>query len=190
MQKKINNKTIILQVGDITKYRGDVIVNAANPYLAGGSGVDGAIHQAGGPTILKACQKIIQQIGRLPNGKAIITHGGQLQARNVIHAVGPIYKESKEKAPRILKETYESCLKLADKMNLKDIAFPSISTGAYGYPVEEASIIAMNAVVEYLMTDTVIEKVSFYLYTYEDYMVYMNALEKSLASLETKNSRN
>lgn len=177
MQTIVNQKKLIIQVGDITKYNGDAIVNAANPYLAGGGGVDGAIHRAGGPSILKACQEIIREIKRLPNGKAVITAGGALPARNVIHAVGPIYSRNPRSAPDILKSAYLESLKLADKMALKDMAFPSIGTGSYGYPLAEAAAIAMDTIVHYLKGQTGLEKVAFYLFSNHDYAVYAKALK-------------
>ncbi len=178
MKININQKTLMLQVGDITKHSGEAIVNAANPYLAGGGGVDGAIHRAGGPFLLKACQEIIREIKRLPNGKAVITAGGALPARNVIHAVGPIYSHNPQAAPAILKSAYWESLHLADKMVLKDIAFPSIGTGSYGYPIGEAAAIAMKTIVDYLHGTTSLEKVFFYLFTNHDYQIYVQALKQ------------
>lgn len=180
MQKEVNQKQIQLQVGDLTMFKGDAIVNAANPYLAGGGGVDGAIHRVGGPGILRACQKIINEIGRLPAGKAVITHGGQLPAKNVIHTVGPIYKKDGARAPRLLKSAYYESLDLADKMNLKSIAFPSLATGAYGYPVQAAAPIAMTTIIAYLSGQTVIERVAMILFTNDDYLVYSQALQAAL----------
>lgn len=188
VQIQVKERKLLLQVGDITKHKGEAIVNAANPYLAGGGGVDGAIHKAGGSYILKECKQIISEIGRLSGGKAVITSGGHMPCQNVIHTVGPVYKIDPKKAPDILRSAYMESLKLADKMALKDIAFPSIATGVYGYPVEEAADIAMQAVLDFLEQDSLIEEVYFYLFTSEDYEVYKAALEAMLELRAQKKS--
>src|SRR5207244_444109 len=131
---------IELVVGDITEQDVDAIVNAANPGLAGGGGVDGAIHRAGGPDIMQECRII----GRCDVGKAVITGGGNLMARNVIHAVGPVYKDGQSGEPELLTSAYRSCLRIATRNELRSIAFPSLSTGAYRYPVRQAAHIAIK----------------------------------------------
>src|SRR3970282_1019633 len=144
MLKVTINKSILeLIEGDITEQETDAIVNAANSSLVGGGGVDGAIHRAGGPKILEECRKL----GGCPTGEARITTGGNLKARYVIHVVGPVYRDGRHKEPEYLASAYKYCLKLASEYKIKSIAFPSISTGAYGYPVEEAADIALSTVI-------------------------------------------
>jgi O-acetyl-ADP-ribose deacetylase (regulator of RNase III) len=136
---RVNNSIIELFQGDITKLEVDAIVNAANSRLAGGGGVDGAIHRAGGPAIMAECRKI----GSCPTGEAVITTAGKLQAQHVIHTVGPVYRGGASGEAKLLKNAYANSLNLAEKQGLQSIAFPSISTGVYGYPIEEASKIAI-----------------------------------------------
>ena len=138
---------IVIKVGDITREDVDAIVNAANSSLLGGGGVDGAIHRAGGPAILAACRQIraTQFPDGLPTGEAVITPGGRLAARHVIHTVGPIYGSHGGAEPRLLAACYENCVALAAVHGLKSLAFPSISTGAYGYPKPEAARVARTA---------------------------------------------
>lgn len=162
--------------GDITKESVDAIVNAANSSLMGGGGVDGAIHRAGGPLILEECKKIMAEIGRLPTGQAVITTGGNLPAKYVIHAVGPIWNGGTRNEPQLLKDCYINCLKLADEKGIKTIAFPSISTGAYRYPLEEAAQIAVSAIKEYLSGQTEITEVRFTLFTPKALAVYKSQL--------------
>src|SRR3990172_12786333 len=133
MQVTINNSIVELVEGDITKQETDAIVNAANSGLRGGGGVDGAIHRAGGPKILEECIKI----GGCPAGKAVITSGGNLKAKYVIHTVGPIYRDGTKGEAETLASAYKESLKLAKSHALESIAFPSISTGVYSYPIEE-----------------------------------------------------
>jgi len=168
--------------GDITKQKTDAIVNAANSSLMGGGGVDGAIHRAGGPAILKECNEIIRKIGRLPTGKAVITGGGNLPAKFVIHTVGPIYREYQGESGNIkdnqgepLRSCYIESLKLAAEKGLKSISFPSISTGAYRYPLEEAAPIAIRAVKDFLEQESSIREVYFVLYNDPTYEAYKNA---------------
>jgi O-acetyl-ADP-ribose deacetylase (regulator of RNase III) len=142
------NDRIVEKVGDITREAVDAIVNAANSSLMGGGGVDGAIHRAGGPQILAECRRIreTQHPGGLPTGEAVITTGGQLAAKHVIHTVGPIYGRHNGEEPRLLAACYENCIALAAKHGLETIAFPAISTGVYGYPKDEARRVARAAV--------------------------------------------
>jgi O-acetyl-ADP-ribose deacetylase len=139
---------IVVTTGDITREPVDAIVNAANSSLLGGGGVDGAIHRAGGPEILEACRRIraTEYPGGLPTGKAVITTGGRLAARYVIHTVGPIYGQHGGEEARLLAACYENSIALAAQQGLATIAFPAISTGAYGYPKDEAARVSLAAV--------------------------------------------
>ncbi|WP_147822507.1 macro domain-containing protein [Salidesulfovibrio onnuriiensis] len=142
----IADGTLAIRQGDLTSMRADAIVNAANSRLAGGGGVDGAIHDAAGHAELQAaCRKIIADIGSLPAGRAVITPGFNLPAKYIIHTVGPIWRGGSEGEPEKLARAYLSSLKLAHENNLKTIAFPAISCGVYGYPVEQAAAIALRA---------------------------------------------
>jgi O-acetyl-ADP-ribose deacetylase (regulator of RNase III) len=137
--------------GDITEQSTDAIVNAANSSLMGGGGVDGAIHRRGGPRVLEECKRIreTEWPEGLPTGKAVITTGGNLKARHVIHTVGPIWRGGKHGEPELLAEAYRNSLKIAVSKGIKTIAFPSISTGAYGFPMEEASKVALKTIREF-----------------------------------------
>jgi O-acetyl-ADP-ribose deacetylase (regulator of RNase III) len=171
----IGTNTLRLIQADITTLHVDAIVNAANAALAGGGGVDGAIHRAGGPSIMEACR----QIGGCPPGSAVITTGGNLHARYVIHAVAPIYRGDPADATT-LRGAYESALRLAGEHGLAGIAFPSLGTGAYGYPVEEAAQIALDAVAVHLRGTTTLREVLFALFSTRDRDVYARALEALL----------
>lgn len=140
--------------GDITRIAVDAIVNAANSQLAGGGGVDGAIHRAGGPEIMRELDGIRSRIGRCETGDAVVTEAGRLPARYVFHAVGPRYQDGKRGEADLLKSCYTTCLKLAAEHEVRTISFPSISTGVYGYPIEEAADIAVKAVAEWLRHHT------------------------------------
>ncbi|MBI2851358.1 MAG: O-acetyl-ADP-ribose deacetylase [Chloroflexi bacterium] len=146
----INGVSLSLIQGDITEQATDAIVNAANSSLMGGGGVDGAIHRAGGPAILDECKQIVARQGRLPTGKAVITGVGNLKARFVIHTVGPVWRGGNQGEPELLASAYTESLKLAAEKNLRSVSFPSISTGAYGYPLPEAANVALNAVASFL----------------------------------------
>lgn len=179
--ERIVNKTkLILKVGDLTEEDVDAIVNAANPSLLGGGGVDGAIHRKGGPKILEECKRI----GHCEPGEAVITTAGNLKARYVIHTVGPIYRNGNTGEPETLKNAYLNSLKLAEKRGIKTIAFPSISTGAYGYPVNEAAEIAMKTVVEFLHTNETIKEVRFVLFREDIFSAYKKALTLALEKNE------
>ncbi len=149
MQTTIGGTRLELVQGDITEQDTDAIVNAANSSLSGGGGVDGAIHRAGGPRIMEECRRV----GGCPTGEARITSGGDLKARHVIHAVGPVYNNGLSGEDRLLANAYRSSLRLAVENDLHSIAFPSLSTGAYGYPLREAARIALETVVEFLKTE-------------------------------------
>jgi O-acetyl-ADP-ribose deacetylase len=150
LSKTLQGCTLTVCQGDITRQAVDAIVNAANSSLMGGGGVDGAIHKAGGPQILEECLQIRKTQGGCAAGEAVITSGGKLTAQYVIHTVGPIYRGGKNNEAKILANAYRNSLQLAVDYGLKTVAFPSISTGAYGYPVEEAAKIALSAVLEFL----------------------------------------
>lgn len=151
-EKIINGVKLRLKRGDITLENTDAIVNAANTSLMGGGGVDGAIHRAGGPTILEENRKIVAKQGPLPTGKAVMTTGGNLPAKHVIHTVGPVWYGGNRNEADLLASAYSESLKIAAENNFKTIAFPSISTGVYGYPVEKAAKVALEAVKKLLET--------------------------------------
>lgn len=168
----IGNTTLELVLGDITKQDTDAIVNAANASLLGGGGVDGAIHRAGGPQILEECKKV----GGCETGKVKITTGGNLPARYVIHAVGPIYQGGKNREDKLLASCYRHSLETAESNHLQSIAFPSISTGAYRYPLHEAAAIAIQTVYHYLANGCTIHLVRFVLYDESTLEAYQQAV--------------
>jgi O-acetyl-ADP-ribose deacetylase (regulator of RNase III) len=169
----IKNTEILIHHGDITKEDIEAIVNAANSSLTGGGGVDGAIHRAGGPKILEECREIrrTKYPNGLPVGQAVITSGGDLKAKYVIHTVGPVWRGGGEEV-KLLRSAYINSLLVAEEKHVKSIAFPSISTGAYGYPPENASEIAMKAVIDYIKSGTKIEKIVFVIFTEEDLALF------------------
>jgi O-acetyl-ADP-ribose deacetylase (regulator of RNase III) len=172
----INQATISVIQGDITHQTTDVIVNAANSSLMGGGGVDGAIHRAGGSAILEECIKIVAKQGHLPTGKAVITTAGNMKAKHVIHTVGPIWRGGHQDEAASLASAYRESLKLAAANKLKSISFPSISTGAYGYPVKEAAHIAMKETTDFLAKNTSVKEVIFVLFDPHTFETYANAL--------------
>jgi O-acetyl-ADP-ribose deacetylase (regulator of RNase III) len=174
MDVKIGNATLSLIEGDITRQETDAIVNAANTRLAGGAGVDGAIHAAGGPSIMTECRRI----GGCPTGQAVITAGGSLKARFVIHTVGPVYQGGGSGEAALLKSAYLESLKLASTKGLKSLAFPAISTGVYAYPLEEAARIALETVMEYLRRHNDLERVHFVLFSRKMYDTFAGELQK------------
>jgi O-acetyl-ADP-ribose deacetylase (regulator of RNase III) len=153
----LGHGTLRLIAGDITNDAADAIINAANSALAGGGGVDGAIHRAAGPKLLAACQEIISRIGHLPAGQAVITPGFDLPARHVIHTVGPIWRGGSQDEPETLRSAYAQSIACAAKHHLSTVAFPAISTGVYGYPVELAAPLALGVLAEALETGPVRE---------------------------------
>jgi O-acetyl-ADP-ribose deacetylase (regulator of RNase III) len=177
-QKTFGHTQVLLELLDLTKFDGDAIVNAANPSLAGGGGVDGAVHRAGGQAILRECQDIVSKRGRLEPGRAVVTTAGHLPARYVIHTVGPIWHHGRNREAEILTSAYRESLALADKLALRRIAFPSISTGAYGYPLEQAAETALAAVKAYLTQDTLLEQITFCLFSTETLEAYSRVLER------------
>jgi O-acetyl-ADP-ribose deacetylase len=171
---------------DITRESADAIVNAANSSLMGGGGVDGAIHRNGGPAILEECKKIVARTGRLPAGQAVITMGGRLSAKHVIHTVGPVYRDGKRGEPALLANCYRESLRVADEHQLESVAFPSISTGAYGYPITEAAEIAVSAVVEALNSCRYVRKVRFVLFDATTLNAYLRAGQECAKVLDEK----
>ena len=164
--------------GDITKIKADAIVNAANSSLMGGGGVDGAIHRAGGGTILEECKKIILKIGKLPVGEAVITTGGNLPAKYVIHTVGPIWRGGNNNEKTLLKNAYLNSLKKGAEYNLKSIAFPSISTGVYRFPVKPASEIALSVILDFLKEKTSVEEVTMVLFSKGNFDIFQETLDE------------
>ena len=177
MEFQVGNAKLELVIGDLTEFEADAIVNAANSTLLGGGGVDGAIHRKGGPQILEECKRLraTEWPDGLPTGCATITSGGNLKSKYVIHTVGPIWRGGFQDEAKFLKQAYRSSLKIAVTNRLKMVAFPSISTGAYGYPVEEASRVAVSAVKEFLEKEERLEKVSFVLFSERDFEIYLKA---------------
>jgi O-acetyl-ADP-ribose deacetylase (regulator of RNase III) len=172
MKSEIWNKLEVLQ-GDITRLKVDAIVNAANTSLLGGGGVDGAIHRAAGPELLDECKRI----GGCPTGEARITKGYRLSAKYVIHTVGPVYT-GKSSDSRLLKNCYQNSLALAEANNVATIAFPAISCGVYGYPIEDASKIAVNTSCTYVDSSPTIEKILFVLFSQHDHDIYVDMIGK------------
>jgi O-acetyl-ADP-ribose deacetylase (regulator of RNase III) len=181
---KIGAATIRFVKGDITEVAADAIVNAANHSLMGGGGVDGAIHLKGGPEILEECKKIrsIDWPEGLPTGKAVITTGGNLKAKHVIHTVGPVWRGGGDDESGLLAEAYVNSLRVAVMSKLRTIAFPSISTGAYGYPIQEASRIAVTTVRRFLETKDSLNEIIFVLFSERDLNVYVETANEVLVS--------
>lgn len=176
-------KTIIRLVkGDITKMATDAIVNAANHSLMGGGGVDGAIHRKGGPKILEECKKIraTEYPKGLPTGYAVMTSAGNLKAKRVIHSVGPVWRGGNRLESKFLADAYVNSLHLVIANKLKSVTFPSISTGAYGYPVEEACPIALRTTKDFLEKEDSLDEVVFVLFSDVDLHVYREAADKIL----------
>jgi len=175
---RFGNTSVDLARGDITRESVDAIVNAANSSLLGGGGVDGAIHRAGGPAILEECRKIRDARGPLRAGEAVITGAGRLPCRRVIHTVGPVWQDGRHAEPETLARCYRNCLALAAEQGQKSVAFPSISTGVYGYPVADAARVALGTVTEVLRAGSPLEQVRFILFSDSDLAVYRAALER------------
>jgi O-acetyl-ADP-ribose deacetylase len=185
----VNNYTARLLLGggktiefygpaDITKETTDAIVDAANSSLLGGGGVDGAIHRAGGPAILAECKKIVSAVGRLPAGKAAITTGGRLPCKYVVHTVGPVYGDGHRGEAQTLASCHRESIRLADDHGAISIAFPAISTGAYGYPVTEAAPIAVREAIAALISAKLLNQVRFVLFDAATLRAYIAAAEK------------
>ena len=177
---KVGKATVRLVRGDMAEMETDAIVNAANSSLMGGGGVDGAIHRRGGPKILEECKRIraTEWPQGLPTGKAVITSAGNLKARHVIHTVGPVWRGGNRGEPELLAQAYRNSLRLAVFKGLKTVAFPSISTGAYGYPVEDACRVALDAVKEFLEKEDSLDEVVFVLFSESVFEVYADKAEE------------
>jgi len=170
--------TLELQEGDITRVAADAIVNAANASLAGGGGVDGAIHRVGGPEIMRELDEIRGRIGRCATGSAVATGAGSLPARYVFHAVGPIYRDGQHGEPELLRGCYRTCLELAEERGVKTISFPAISTGVYGYPIADAARVAIAEVQQHLSRrDRMLERAIFVLFGRGAYQAYAAAFD-------------
>jgi O-acetyl-ADP-ribose deacetylase (regulator of RNase III) len=181
----VGKVSVRLVLGDITKIASDAIVNAANSTLLGGGGVDGAIHRRGGPRILEECRKIrmTEWPNGLPTGKVVATMAGELRARFVFHAVGPVWYGGSKGEPQLLRQAYSNCLKLAVSRKLNTIAFPSISTGAYGYPIEKACCIALLAVKDFLeQEDCGLKEIIFVLHSDSDFQIYKSLAKEIFSS--------
>ena len=168
MDKKDLLDNIHVKKGDITQEDVDAIVNAANPTLLGGGGVDGAIHRAAGPGLLEECRKL----GGCSHGEARITAGYNLKARHVIHTPGPIYRDGKSGERKILSDSYHNSMKLAEENGLYSISFPAISTGVYGYPKKEAASVAVDVVLKFMSDEKYPMQVNFVLFDEENFNLY------------------
>lgn len=178
MEKTVSGKVIELVLGDITRQRVDAIVNAANSTLLGGGGVDGAIHRAGGPLILEECRVIRSVRGECPAGEAVLTGGGGLPARYVIHAVGPVWRGGDQGEPALLASCYRNALRIATEVGFQTVAFPSISTGIYGYPLERAAPTAVATVASFLSSESLAPYlVRFVLFDPVTFATYAGALD-------------
>ena len=170
-------RKMVLMDGDITRVPVDAIVNAANAALVGGGGVDGAIHRAGGPEIMRELDAIRARTGRCATGSAVETGAGRLPARYVFHAVGPVYRDGRHGEAALLASCYRTCLAMAEERGAAIISFPAISTGVYGYPLEEAARIALGVVKTHLEgAETKVQQVVFVLFGSRAYRVYLDAL--------------
>ena len=166
---------ISVKVGDITKEKVDAVVNAANGSLMGGGGVDGAIHRAGGPDVLKECKELRRAAypDGLPTGRAVITTAGKMAAKNVIHTVGPVYGRGGKDKAALLADCYRNSLSLAAKSGIRTVAFPAISTGIYGYPPEEAARVSSNAIEAFLKAENSIKEVRLVFFSQSDADIFL-----------------
>lgn len=179
METRIGNSVLALWEGDITKFAADAIVNAANSKLIGGGGVDGAIHRAGGPEIMRELDLIRARTGGCPTGSAVATGAGRLAAKFVFHAVGPVYHDGRRGEAELLASCYTTCLKLAEEHGAKRVAFPSISTGVYGYPMEAAAEVAIRTIAEFLRRpECKIERVTLVVFGAEAFEAYKKLFQK------------
>ena len=174
-ERLIGTTRITTVRGDITKQETDAIVNAANSTLMGGGGVDGAIHRAGGPKILDECKAIVEESGRCPTGDAVITTGGNMKTSWVVHTVGPIWRGGTREEPALLANAYRNSLAVAKSRGVRTISFPSISTGAYRFPIEKAAAVAIASVAEYVKANP-FDEVRFVLFSEDDFNTYSAAL--------------
>ncbi|NLG86133.1 MAG: O-acetyl-ADP-ribose deacetylase [Firmicutes bacterium] len=172
----LGNTKLVLVQGDITVQNTEAIVNAANSSLLGGGGVDGAIHRAAGPKLHEECLAIRAKQGGCPTGQAVITSGGNLAANYVIHTVGPIWHGGIENEPELLHQAYTNSLRLARENGIRSLSFPSISTGAYGYPIAKAAAIALGAVKDFVQNyPDAFDEIRFVLFSPHDLQVYEDA---------------
>jgi O-acetyl-ADP-ribose deacetylase (regulator of RNase III) len=175
LTRTVHGVVLALQEGDITRVQAEAIVNAANAALAGGGGVDGAIHRAAGPSIMAECRKI----GGCPTGSAVATSAGNLPAKYIFHAVGPIY-DGRPEDKSLLRSAYQSCLDLAEQHQVRSIVFPSLSTGVYGYPLTLAAPVALQTVIEHVRKPTSLQQVIFALFGSSSYKAFADALDHVL----------
>jgi O-acetyl-ADP-ribose deacetylase (regulator of RNase III) len=188
MNLVVGSSRLRLLTGDITQVPADAIVNAANSRLAGGGGVDGAIHEAGGPGIMAELDRI-RPSGGCPTGQAVVTGAGSLPARWVIHAVGPVWRGGNQREEELLASAYRSSLRLAAERGAKVVTFPSISTGVYGYPVPKAAPVALRVVADFLAptgSPVIIEEAIFVLFDSRTYAAYDAALKGLAKELDRK----
>ncbi|MBY0587873.1 O-acetyl-ADP-ribose deacetylase [bacterium] len=184
--RRVGGTLLVVRQGDITQQFVDGIVNAANDRLAGGGGVDGAIHRAGGPDIMAECDQLRRKEGGCPTGSAVITTAGKLPAKYVIHAVGPIWDaNAADESDRLLASAYHASLELAVYHSLRSIAFPSISTGAYGFPIDRAAPIVWQTLRDFIVDQQpAIEEIVLVLFSPPDAAVYAKALDNLVISDE------
>ncbi len=183
MEVKIGDSILALWEGDITKFPADGIVNAANSALAGGGGVDGAIHRAGGPSLMRELDAIRSRQGGCPTGSAVVTGAGKLPARFVFHAVGPVYRDGRQGEPELLASCYRTCLRLAEEQGAQTVSFPSISTGVYGYPLADAAEVAVRTVAEHLgRSECRIRRVTLVLFGAPAFQNYSRVLQSIVCS--------
>lgn len=181
MQTRINGTALELVEGDITDLDTDAVVNAANERLAHGGGVAASISQAGGPVIQEESDRWVREHGRVPTGAAAITPAGELKAKYVIHAVGPVYRStSKSKAAELLASAVKSALQMADEQDVRSVALPAISTGIYGYPIDEAAEVMLRAAIDYVKSGTRLERIAFCLYGQSAFDTFTQELESQM----------
>jgi O-acetyl-ADP-ribose deacetylase len=170
---------LVVKRGDITKEQVDAIVNAANSGLAGGGGVDGAIHRAAGDELVEECRRLRRELGPVPcpTGHAVITKAGNLPCRHVIHTAGPVWSGGRENEPELLRSCYRKCLELAVEHGLCTISFPCISTGVYGYPPAKAALEAIAAVREFVLENRALDEVRFVVFSDNDLAIYQELLD-------------
>jgi len=176
-EMKVGKTTLRLVQEDITVQEVDAVVNAANSSLMGGGGVDGAIHRAGGPAILEECKQIVARRGRLPAGQAVATTAGRMPARFVVHTVGPVWRGGSANEDQTLASAYRTSLRVAAEKGCRTVAFPSISTGAYGFPIERAARIALSTILEEVPKHD-FDEVRMVLFGARDFQVYSQALSR------------
>jgi O-acetyl-ADP-ribose deacetylase (regulator of RNase III) len=185
-----HGKRLRLVVGDITQIRVEAIVNAANSGLRGGAGVDGAIHRAGGPAIMLELDEIRAKAGGCPTGSAVVTRGGLLPAQFVFHAVGPIYRDGRHGEPEQLASCYRTCLDLAERHGVHTISFPAISTGVYGYPLEEAAAVSLETIAKHLeQPDCAVREVLLVLFDQGTYDVHATIAARNFPPSQASTAR-